>query len=416
MPDRYIPSNNTDNSTGNYIDSSSGNGTGTGGTAGGTQQATAAQAAGAPGPDPKAHNKLKTGNRKSRRSSRNPRSRRRKPSKPAPYRYEDLYTQDLSELGDIFREQMAHAYKHHTYMLKEIVAGEQLDIDIYPRFNAQEVSALPEEAQPKKRNREAQNNLNDRRAREYIIRLLDTNFTRKDMWLTLTYDGAHLPPDGDMDAALKDMQNFMRRVNRRRKKKGLPNAKYVYITEYDPYAAIRWHHHVTMDGLMGMDEVLDLWTCASRNQAKRLEPDEYGFAGMGTYIVKNKNRLHCEKRWRSSKGNLKKPEEKVVCNKPTAAGRKDYRPIERYIQPMIRDHEQIRQQLTRWFPDYIFTQAEIYYNDFNGFFYIRGKMRRKKGAGQDEATDFKKHPTKRNHRTDRRDPVGGAKAGGIPLP
>ena len=66
--------------------------------------------------------------------------------------------------------------------------------------------------------------------------------------MTLTYDDEHLPPDGDIDAAIKNMQNYIRRVNYQRKKRGLPNAKYVYVTEYNEGAEIRWHWNVKVHG------------------------------------------------------------------------------------------------------------------------------------------------------------------------
>ena len=72
--------------------------------------------------------------------------------------------------------------------------------------------------------------------------------------MTLTYDDAHLPPDGDVDAAIKNVQKYIRRINYQRKKRGLPNAKYVYVTAYNPDAEIRWHHHIVMDGALDMTD------------------------------------------------------------------------------------------------------------------------------------------------------------------
>ena len=71
--------------------------------------------------------------------------------------------------------------------------------------------------------------------------------------MTLTYDDAHLPPDGDVDAAIKNVQKYIRRINYQRKKRGLPNAKYVYVTAYNPDAEIRWHHHIVMDGALDIN-------------------------------------------------------------------------------------------------------------------------------------------------------------------
>jgi hypothetical protein len=80
----------------------------------------------------------------------------------------------------------------------------------------------------------------------------------------------------------------------------LPKVKYLYITEHDPEAEIRWHHHIIMDGLLDMDIAESLWNKGDRNQARRLQKDKYGLAGMANYITKNKNRGKFEKRWNCS--------------------------------------------------------------------------------------------------------------------
>lgn len=53
--------------------------------------------------------------------------------------------------------------------------------------------------------------------------------------------------DGDIDAAIKIIKKWIRRVNYKRGKLGLGNSRYVYVIEYDSYARIRWHYHVVMD-------------------------------------------------------------------------------------------------------------------------------------------------------------------------
>ena len=80
-------------------------------------------------------------------------------------------------------------------------------------------------------------------------------FDDNDLWCTFTYDDTHLPADGDIDAALKNVKKFIRRLNYKRKKFNLPNCKYIYVTEYNPTAKIRWHHHIIMDGLLDRDAV-----------------------------------------------------------------------------------------------------------------------------------------------------------------
>ena len=156
-----------------------------------------------------------------------------------------------------------------------------------------------------KEKREISKEKNDKNARKYVERLINNNFGDGDLWITLTYDDGHLPPDGDIDAALKNMQNYVKRVNYQREKRGLGKCKYVYVTEYNPWEKIRWHHHIVMDGEMDMDMVEKCWKQGSRNEIRRLEKDENGLSGMVNYIVKEKERIKSERRWNSSEGLIK---------------------------------------------------------------------------------------------------------------
>ena len=41
-------------------------------------------------------------------------------------------------------------------------------------------------------------------------------------------------------------------------------------------------------------------------------------------------------------------------------------------------HEFFVEQMLKWYPDFDFTDAGIYYNDFNSMFYIRARMRKRR--------------------------------------
>ena len=74
---------------------------------------------------------------------------------------------------------------------------------------------IPEEGR-KKDNSRAQKNLNDKNARKYVIRLINNNFTDRDIWMTLTYRPGEEPEN--MERAVKNMQNYIDRINYRRKR------------------------------------------------------------------------------------------------------------------------------------------------------------------------------------------------------
>lgn len=303
---------------------------------------------------------------------------KRKGMKYIPYDYEAAYASNIELMHEWFVENMIKMHRHRkkvVYALKEITAGDQFEVEIYPQFRSME--DVPQEGRRIVRdNSGAQRNLNDKNARKYVERLINENFDNHDIWLTLTYDNEHLPPDGDIDAAIKNMQNFIRRINGKRKKKHLKKAKYVYVTAYDPGAKIRWHHHVVMDGALDMETVEACWQQSSRNEVRHLQKDENGLSGLANYIVEEKNRIRGERRWNSSQG-LRKPGVKVVHSKRPASGG-SYKKIGTFVDGMVKDRDSIPELLAKWYPDMDFTHAEVYYNEFNCMFYIHARMRKRR--------------------------------------
>lgn len=308
--------------------------------------------------------------------------RKRKGMQNVSYDYEAAYNKQLEQSSEWILENMFANKEKVVYALKEIKAGDQFEVEIYPQFNT--MAEVPKEGQKVvKDNSRAQSNLNDKNARKYVERKINANFGDGDIWMTVTYDDGHLPPDGDLDAAYKDMKKFINRVNYQRKKKGLPKAKWIYVTEYDQKADIRWHHHIIMDGALDMDTVEQCWKNGRRNEVRKLQKDDNGLSGLANYIVKQKDRLKSEKRWHCSKG-LLNPDIKIVHYKQPEKGIGSYKRIEKYVDKMIKNQSEIKEQMIKWYPDFDFTNAQVYYNDFNYMFYIHVRMRKKKNTGGKE--------------------------------
>ena len=303
---------------------------------------------------------------------------RKKRMQYIPYDYESAYTSNLEMLHEWFISNLLKHRKKAVYALKEISAGDQFEVEIYPQFRSMD-DVPPEGRRLKKDNSKAQRNLNEKNSRKYVERLINENFGNKDIWITLTYDDAHLPPDGDIDAAIRNMQRYIKRINYQRKKRGLPKAKYVYVTAYDPGAEIRWHHHMVMDGALDMETVEACWQQSSRNEVRHLQKDENGLSGLANYIVEEKNRIRGERRWNSSQG-MRNPGIKVVHSKRPASGG-SYKKIGSFVDGMFKDRDSIPEVLAKWYPEMEFTNAEVYYNDFNCMFYIHARMRKRR---QDE--------------------------------
>lgn len=285
------------------------------------------------------------------------------------YSYEDWIKEEAEGASDDLKKKKLSG----EYLIKEIRSGTQLECEIYPKFDKQ--SEIPIEYRRKKDNRKAMKNLNDKNARKYVERLINANFTDSDLWITFTYDDAHLPED--IEDALDYFKKFLRRVNYKRKKKGLPKAKYIYVTEYDPHSKIRFHHHLVMDGLMSMDEVEACWGMRSRNELRRLTADDSGYSGIANYITKQKRKLN-ERRWNSSSG-LKKPDVKIRKSKPRVRGSTAYRKMQSFMESFRKDNDDIRQQALKWFPDYDFIDFKIRMNPVNNYFYVWFRLKERYG-------------------------------------
>ena len=149
--------------------------------------------------------------------------------------------------------------------------------------------------------------LNDRHARRYLEALALANFGEGDLLVGLSYSNELHP--GSMTEAKERFAKFIRRVNYRRKKMGLPNAKYIVVTERS--GAGRIHHHVLMDKSLDRDIVEASWKEGWAN-TKKLQPDaKRGILPVIDYIGKtfrrDETKIQRTRRWDSSRGNLQKP-------------------------------------------------------------------------------------------------------------
>lgn len=302
--------------------------------------------------------------------------KRKKRQQYIEYDYEALYNQSLDDWDEYFIEQLLQTGKVNcVYATKEVYAGDQLEIEIYPEFTKQQ--AAKENIKPidKKKQQQAQRELNSKNSRKRFWRLCEHNFHNGDLWITLTY--ADEP--ASIDAAIACMQKFIRNVNGKRRRRGLPNAKYLYVTEEvsEDGEVVRIHHHLFIDGLLDLDTLMKTWKYGGRNECRYIEKDENGIKGAATYTTKpaadTKRRKH-KKRWAGS-ANLEQPPEK-----------KHHQTKAKDVDAMAKDHEYIRQYVenartrsgNRRYAGYTYSHANVYFNDFNARYYIRVRMRKGK--------------------------------------
>lgn len=140
--------------------------------------------------------------------------------KRVPREYQELFcVGELTEMekrlygGDPYRERVGGMH----YCTKTEKAGDTLVLTVYPILGRSDRAKA--EAARKAMSRERQNRYNRERARRRLALLMDANFGKNDLHVTLTYRGT--PPD--YEQARKDVRNYLRAVKRMREKAGLPD-------------------------------------------------------------------------------------------------------------------------------------------------------------------------------------------------
>ena len=96
---------------------------------------------------------------------------------------------------------------------KTVKAGPMVYVECYPIWDAKTAQAAKSEAK-KERHRRAQEKLNEKNAQKRLVRLINENFGKGDLILTLEYPKEAGPQDEAQ--AMRDIQNYLRRVARMR--------------------------------------------------------------------------------------------------------------------------------------------------------------------------------------------------------
>lgn len=234
------------------------------------------------------------------------------------------------------------------YREKRIYSGKMLEIEIYP---ISKTERSKKRAKKEKESRKEQKNLNHKNSVKHQIRLINANFTDRDIVVHLTYDNKHLPKNEE--EAMRDVSNYLRRLNYHRKKLRLPPMKYMAAIEYrepeEGKRGVRIHHHIIMSEF-DRDLAEQLWG-KGRANADRLQADEYGYEGLARYIAKDPRG---SRRWRQSQ-NLIQPIVKV----------NDYKYSKRKVSNISRYPED-RTQFETLYPGYIFNHCKIEVHDMTG--------------------------------------------------
>ena len=146
--------------------------------------------------------------------------------------------------------------------------------------------------------RERQNRYNRERARRRLALLMDANFGRNDLHVTLTYRGT--PPD--YEQARTDVRNYLRAVKRMREKAGLPEMKYIYVIEEESGDGEkrRIHVHLMMTGDISREALEEKWGRGYANCAHLQQEEDNGLMEMAWYFTKLEKEKH-RRAWIASK-------------------------------------------------------------------------------------------------------------------
>ena len=150
---------------------------------------------------------------------------------------------------------------------------------------------------------ETQKKINQRNSEKQLTRLLNTNFTDGDYYLTLTYKNE----PHSLSEARKDIENFIRRVKYQYRKYGIA-CKYIHSTEYK---AKRIHHHIVINKAPDTNiKYGDIWGKGYVKPIQLYTGGEY--SKLSLYLIKETSLTYnasdgvYAKRYCQSK-NLKKP-------------------------------------------------------------------------------------------------------------
>lgn len=149
----------------------------------------------------------------------------------------------------------------------------------------------------------AQKAMNDKSARARLEMLIAANFTRQDLFVTLTYRDSALPPK--RARAVQLVRQFIKDLRKHRTARG-QELRYIYTTE-EKHGEGRLHHHLVINGTgRDIEAIRSLWTYGDIVDIEQVDENDY--AALAMYITKEsvEGRPVGAQMWTRSR-NLKQP-------------------------------------------------------------------------------------------------------------
>ena len=288
------------------------------------------------------------------------------------WEFEDLFNNTRTGDGGFLEEPCFIPVGSMGYRRRTTVSGPRIDAEVIPVFGRQMRRALRRARH--NQTAEAQKKANDERSRIRLIQLVEANFTEEDLSIGLDYDGDAPTPE----RVDKDLENFFKKVRRRRRARGLPDLKYIAAIGGDEmpsagYSGKRPHVHVIMNGGIDRDELEQLWGHGHAN-THRLQPRDSGLGGIATYFTKQMQDRPPKKgvkRYRPSR-NLAKPIRRT----------RDAKMPNSRVRRIAYDFEnQAKEIMEKLYPGYVMQECHVRYSDYVPGVYIRCVLRKIRGGG-----------------------------------
>ena len=267
------------------------------------------------------------------------------------------------------------------------MAGDILVAEIFPAWGKErrrKVRAAKKNLTPERIRR-----YNTERAKFRLELMMDENFTSEDQSLTLT--DTEQPTEHEIR---KDVKNFIERIRRERRKRGLPEMKYVYAIEDERDGkAKQIHCHLVMSGGIERKEAEQIWRKGSEARGfancDQLQPEKEGLRKLAFYIYeqnRGKERAKGKRHYSCSK-NLTEPK---VRNSMSRVGNGKVRKLARdfnAVAPAIMEKvypgfEFVRGLRYQENESGTMSESCVRFSDYTDGVYIRVMMKRKAGGGK----------------------------------
>lgn len=191
-----------------------------------------------------------------------------------------------------------------------------------------------------------------------------TNFSKEDYYMTFTFSTENMPET--KEDGKKEFHNFIRRINRRRKKLGLDAVKYMGTMESkEKKTGTTYHFHMIISGGLSRDEMEEIWKKGLCNASKLRIDDNELMQKLCQYITKKIDRKEKHSRSYLCSRNLKNPIIK----------KNDWKFSHRKLNELagLTDCPEVWESI---YIGYQFIEASAVFSDLNGW-HVMAKLKRR---------------------------------------